>query len=101
MELFGVPHPDRRRTTRRQRAGVRVAAARQGARIMATPCAPHSQARSRWLRRMPPMAYTGSEQPAISAANREGLDPMLAAWWELLLEMKKASVRVDEQLELP
>jgi GTP-binding protein len=37
----------------------------------------------------------------ISAANREGLDPMLAAWWELLLSMKKASVRVDEHIELP
>jgi GTPase len=38
----------------------------------------------------------------ISAANREGLEPMLAAWWERLLSMKKASVRVDERpVELP
>ena len=38
---------------------------------------------------------------AISAANREGLEPLLAAWWERLLDMKKASVRVDEQIQLP
>ena len=38
---------------------------------------------------------------AISAAARQGLDTVLSAWWERLLAMKKASVRVDERAELP
>jgi hypothetical protein len=38
---------------------------------------------------------------AISAAGREGLDPMLSAWWGKLLEMKKASVRRADSVELP
>jgi len=38
---------------------------------------------------------------AISAAARQGLEPLLDAWWARLLEMKKASVRVDERLSLP
>jgi len=38
---------------------------------------------------------------AISAAGRTGLDPMLAAWWSRLLEMKKASVRRVDSVELP
>jgi len=29
------------------------------------------------------------------------LDPMLAAWWSRLLEMKKASVRRVDSVELP
>jgi GTP-binding protein len=38
---------------------------------------------------------------AISAAARTGLDPLLAAWWSRLLDMKKASVRTDDVVELP
>jgi len=38
---------------------------------------------------------------AISAAARQGLDPLLAAWWSQLLDMKKASVRRDESVPLP
>ena len=38
---------------------------------------------------------------AISAAARTGLDPLLAAWWSRLLDMKKASVRRDESVQLP
>ena len=38
---------------------------------------------------------------AISAAGRQGLEPLLDAWWTRLLDMKKASVRVDERLSLP
>ncbi len=38
---------------------------------------------------------------AISAAARTGLDPLLAAWWSRLLEMKKASVRTDPSVSLP
>jgi GTP-binding protein len=38
---------------------------------------------------------------AISAAARQGLEPLLAAWWSRLLDMKKASVRRVESVELP
>ena len=38
---------------------------------------------------------------AISAAARQGLEPLLAAWWSRLLDMKKASVRREESFELP
>jgi GTPase len=38
---------------------------------------------------------------AISAAARDGLDPLLAAWWSRLLDMKKASVKREESVELP
>jgi GTP-binding protein len=38
---------------------------------------------------------------AISAAARQGLEPLLAAWWSRLLDMKKTSVRQDESIELP
>jgi GTPase len=38
---------------------------------------------------------------AISAAARQGLEPLLAAWWSQLLDMKKASVRPQESVELP
>jgi hypothetical protein len=38
---------------------------------------------------------------AISAAGRTGLEPMLSAWWARLLEMKKASVRRTDSVELP
>jgi len=38
---------------------------------------------------------------AISAAGRTGLDAMLSAWWGKLLEMKKASVRRTDSVELP
>jgi GTP-binding protein len=38
---------------------------------------------------------------AISAAARQGLDTLLAAWWSQLLGMKKASVRRDESVPLP
>jgi len=38
---------------------------------------------------------------AISAAARHGLDPLLAAWWSRLLDMKKASVKHEEPVELP
>ena len=38
---------------------------------------------------------------AISAAARDGLDTLLAAWWELLLSMKKEEVRVELDVQLP
>jgi GTP-binding protein len=38
---------------------------------------------------------------AISAAARTGLEPLLAAWWSRLLDMKKASVKHEESVELP
>jgi GTPase len=38
---------------------------------------------------------------AISAAGRTGLEPLLAAWWGRLLDMKKAVVRRDDPVELP
>jgi GTP-binding protein len=38
---------------------------------------------------------------AISAAGRTGLDSLLASWWGRLLDMKKASVRRDENVSLP
>ena len=38
---------------------------------------------------------------AISAAARDGLDSLLAAWWSRLLDMKKASVKREESVELP
>src|SRR3954467_13492914 len=39
---------------------------------------------------------------AISAAARTGLDPLLAAWWSRLLEMKKATVVArDDAIPLP
>jgi GTP-binding protein len=38
---------------------------------------------------------------AISAAGRTGLDPVIAAWWSRLLEMKKLVVRRDDSIELP
>ena len=37
----------------------------------------------------------------VSAAARQGLGPLLAAWWERLLWMKKATVRLDAPLPLP
>src|SRR3954462_8925802 len=37
----------------------------------------------------------------ISAAARRGLDSLLGAWWERLLWMKKATVRLDAPLPLP
>jgi GTP-binding protein len=37
----------------------------------------------------------------VSAAARRGLDALLAAWWERLLWMKKATVRLDAPLPLP
>jgi GTPase len=37
----------------------------------------------------------------VSAAARRGLEPLLAAWWERLLWMKKATVRLDAPLPLP
>ena len=38
---------------------------------------------------------------AISAAGREGLEPLLAAWWKELLTMKKATERPEEHVPLP
>ncbi len=38
---------------------------------------------------------------AISAANRTGLDPLLAAWWSRLLAMKKISVVQTSSVPLP
>jgi GTPase len=38
---------------------------------------------------------------AISAAARQGLDPLLAAWWRELLQMKKASVQRATDVALP
>ncbi len=38
---------------------------------------------------------------AISAAAREGLEPLVAAWWSQLLGMKKASVRRPDSVSLP
>jgi GTP-binding protein len=37
----------------------------------------------------------------VSAAARTGLEPLLAAWWSKLLEMKKATVRRDDVIALP
>ena len=37
----------------------------------------------------------------VSSAARRGLQELLAAWWNRLLGMKKASVRVAEQVPLP
>jgi GTP-binding protein len=38
---------------------------------------------------------------AISAANRTGLDTLLAHWWSHLLDMKKVDVRRDDSIPLP
>ena len=38
---------------------------------------------------------------AVSAAARQGLDALLAAWWSRLLDMKKASVRREDSVQLP
>jgi GTP-binding protein len=38
---------------------------------------------------------------AISAAGRNGLDVLLAAWWSKLLEMRKAAGRASDQIALP
>jgi GTP-binding protein len=38
---------------------------------------------------------------AVSAAAREGLEPLLTAWWAQLLRMKKASARAEEHVQLP
>lgn len=38
---------------------------------------------------------------AISAAGREGLEPLLAAWWSEVLALKKAVVVHDDSLPLP
>lgn len=38
---------------------------------------------------------------AISAAGREGLEPLLAAWWGRLLDMKKTVAKRDESVPLP
>ena len=38
---------------------------------------------------------------AISAPGRQGLEALLAAWWDRLLAMRKASERVESQAPLP
>ena len=38
---------------------------------------------------------------AISAAGRTGLDPLLAAWWSRILELKKVTIRRDDSVALP
>ena len=38
---------------------------------------------------------------AISAAGRTGLEPLQAAWWSRLLELKKAGFRRDDSAALP
>jgi GTP-binding protein len=38
---------------------------------------------------------------AISAAARTNLDPLLAAWWSRVLEMKKATVVRNDAIPLP
>ncbi|HEY5060929.1 MAG TPA: GTPase ObgE [Gemmatimonadaceae bacterium] len=38
---------------------------------------------------------------AISAAARVGLEPLLAAWWSRVLDLKKDVVRLDESVPLP
>jgi GTP-binding protein len=38
---------------------------------------------------------------AISAAGREGLEPLLAAWWSRVLDLKKTVVRNDDIVQLP
>ena len=38
---------------------------------------------------------------AISAPGRQGLEPLLAAWWEQLLKLKKISVAREEHVPLP
>ncbi len=38
---------------------------------------------------------------AISAAGREGLEPLMAAWWSEVLALKKPVVRPDDAIPLP
>ena len=38
---------------------------------------------------------------AISAAGRNGLEPLLKAWWSRLLELKTITVRRDDSVALP
>jgi GTP-binding protein len=38
---------------------------------------------------------------AISAAGREGLEPLLSAWWSRVLDLKKAVVVRDDSVPLP
>ena len=38
---------------------------------------------------------------AVSAAGRTGLESLLSSWWSRLLEMKKASVRRTDSVQLP
>ena len=38
---------------------------------------------------------------AISAAGRTDLDPLLAAWWSRILELKKVTIRRDDSVALP
>lgn len=38
---------------------------------------------------------------AISAAGRTGLEPLLAAWWSRLLDLKKTNVPRDDSVALP
>ena len=38
---------------------------------------------------------------AVSAAGRAGLEPLLAAWWSRLLELKRAGLRRDDSVALP
>ena len=38
---------------------------------------------------------------AISAAARQGLDELLAAWWKQLLQLRKTAERADAPIELP
>jgi GTPase len=37
----------------------------------------------------------------VSAAAREGLEPLLASWWTQLLTLKKSSERVEQRVPLP
>jgi GTPase len=37
----------------------------------------------------------------VSAAGREGLEPLLASWWTQLLALKKSSERIEQRVPLP
>jgi GTPase len=38
---------------------------------------------------------------AISSAARQGLEPLIDAWWRRLLEMKQLSLRAERDVVLP
>ena len=51
---------------------------------------------------VPPITTQGALGSfAVSAAARTGIDPVLAAFWGVLLEMKKGETRTPAQAALP